>query len=172
MEQEKDDRFRRLMQEAGMEKPSPDFLKTVMSGIQAESQEEILLNPALKSLLRESQVVEKPNHDFLLRVMSQAQVQQVVLPPVSVAKPIISNRIWYIVTAACMAIICLTGLFYYHETGALETAVATTATDQFFTSVATGILATPLVYSVSLTTLGMLLLADYMLRSKFHLLKS
>lgn len=172
MEQENEDKFRKLIQEAGAEIPSPDFTRVVMSGVRTSNQEETVLNHALQSLLQHSGVIEKPGHDFLLRVMSQAEVQQVVLPPVSVAKAIISSRIWYILSAACAAIICLTGIFFYHETGSLETTVAVTATDQFFTSVATGILAMPSVYTASLSALGILLLADYLLRNRFHLLKN
>lgn len=172
MGQKRDDTFRKLIQEAVTDKPSPDFTKMVMSVVQAENQEELVLNPGLKSLLQQSAIVEKPGHDFLLRVMSQAEVQQIVRAPVSVAKPIISSRFWYIVSAACVALICLTGFVYYDEIIDSETVVHATLPDKFLTSVTSGILSMPSVYSFSLIALGVLLLIDYMLRTKFKFAKN
>jgi hypothetical protein len=172
MGQERDDTFRKLMQEAGTDKPSADFTKIVMSVVQTEYQAEQVLNPGLKSLLQESAIVEKPGHDFLLRVMSQAEVQQIVRAPVSVAKPIISSRFWYIVSAACVALICLTGFFYNEELIYSDTVAHTTLADKFVTSVVSGILSMPSVYSFSLIALGVLVLIDYTLRTNFNLAKN
>jgi hypothetical protein len=162
MENSKDDLFKKQIQKAGVESPPPGFTEIVMRGIQLEIQHEMVLNAELKSLLQQN-AIEKPSADFMENVMSKVEV------PVSkiVIEPIIRKRTWYMVAAACFALVTLLG-FYYQTAGEMSnTSSGIINSDSAFTVVLYAISSLPSVYSMPLIATSGLLLMDYFLRNRF-----
>lgn len=161
MENSKDDFFKKLIQEAGVESPSPGFTETVMHGVQLEIQHEMVIHAELKNLLQQN-TIEKPSADFMANVMAKVEVPVYKI----VAEPIISKKTWYMVAAACIALVTLLGFYYPFSEEILNTSSGTTNSDNIFTIFSYNIITLPSVYSMSLIAISGLLLMDYYLRNR------
>jgi hypothetical protein len=165
MKEQNDDKLKNLIRQSGLESPSQDFTDFVMNSVQSEMKHDFVANSVFKAILQNN-VIEKPSADFLLRVMSQVEVQQMAVVPITEAKPIISNRVWYWVAgiAACMSI--LVGFFYQTLGKSTDTTSTLTMSDRLFANISAGITSIPAIYSLSLIAICGLLILDHFLRSR------
>jgi len=162
MENSKDDLFKKLIQEAGIESPSPGFTEFIMHGVQLEIQSEMVVNAELKSLLQQN-AIEKPSADFMANVMSAVEVPAYKI----VAEPIISKKTWYLVAAASIVLITLLSFYYSFARETPNTSSGITSSNSVLTSFSHNIIALPPIYSMSLIAISGLLLMDYFLRNRF-----
>jgi len=161
MENSKDDLFKKLIQEAGTESPSPGFTEFVMHGVQLEIQNEMVVNAELKSLLQQN-AIEKPSADFMANVMSAVEVPAYKI----VAEPIISKKTWYLVAAASIVLIMLLSFYYSFTREIPNTSSGITNSNSVLTMFSHNIIALPSIYSMSLIAISSLLLMDYFLRNR------
>lgn len=160
MENSKDDLFKKLIQEAGIETPSSGFTEFVMYGVQLEIQNGMVVNSELKALLQQN-AIEKPSTNFMANVMFEVEVPVYKIA----AEPIINKKIWYWIAAASFALLAFVG-FYYQASGEVQNA-PTHNPDHIFDLISYNISAMPAVYSLSLIAFASLLLIDYFLRNTF-----
>lgn len=97
---DKDDRLKKLLQRAELDKPGDSFTEGVMAEIQSES----VFNPALKSILK-SAPIETPGEDFTQAVMNSLGAD-LETPGTS----IISKRAWYAISG--FVVIILASAFF------------------------------------------------------------
>jgi hypothetical protein len=165
MKEQNDDKLKKLIRQSGLESPSQDFTDFVMNSVQSELQHDFVASNEFKAMLQ-SNAIEKPSADFLLRVMSHVEVQQMVIVPITEAKPIISNRVWYWLAgvAACLSILVV---FFYRTTGkSADTTPTLTFSDKLFSNISSGITSIPATYSLSMIAVCGLLILDHFLRSR------
>lgn len=104
MEQNNEEKLKKLIQSVDLDQPTADFTAILMQKI--ESQEAIVTNPALDSLL-EIYLIEAPSVDFTQKVMMGIEH----LDRKAVYEPIISKKMWYAIGIAAALIIALISLF-------------------------------------------------------------
>src|SRR5258706_12672187 len=104
MMKNKDDILKKCIRSIEPDKPAANFTELVMSEIRAEFQNEVVINPALKSLLQQTSV-EKPNANFTRRVMTQIEV----IDGKHAYQPIISKKAWYQIAAAAAVLVVSLG---------------------------------------------------------------
>lgn len=155
MEDEKDDRFRKLIKRAEPDKPGADFTNAIMKRLQAESELDSAKEAALIQLLQSHTLVETPSANFSRRVMNQVTVRQS-----KPFQPIISTRVWYMIAASllCVVVSCLLLL----SSGSSQP--ASSGLDQLLSSVDGTLNALPIQYALTIFALSALMVTDYFLR--------
>ncbi|UFH57203.1 hypothetical protein [Spirosoma sp. KNUC1025] len=155
MKDEKEDRFRRLIQKVGPDKPGADFTDAIMKRVQAESEMDLAREATLIQLFQSHPLVEKPSAAFSRRVMNQIVVSQP-----KPFEPIIRPGVWYMV-AASLLIIILSCVFLF-PSGAVHHAPS--GLDRFLFSIERTLDALPLSYPLTLFAVSGLMALDYFLR--------
>jgi len=89
MNNQKEDRLRKLLQRVELNNPSPSFTEEVMKEVQTE----VAFNPLLKSILKNA-FIEEPGENFAQGVMNQLEISDFKRAEQS----IISKRTWLIVS--------------------------------------------------------------------------
>src|SRR5258706_10521659 len=103
MMKNKDDIVKKCIRSVEPDKPASNFTELVMDDIRAEIQNEVVINPILKSLLQQTGVEKIPAH-FTQAVMTQIEVST----HKNGYQPIISKKAWYrIVAAAAVLVVSL-----------------------------------------------------------------
>ncbi|WP_020597078.1 hypothetical protein [Spirosoma panaciterrae] len=155
MEDEKDDRFRKLIKRAEPDKPGADFTNAIMKLVQAESELDSAKEAALIQLLQSHTLVEKPSANFSRRVMNQ-----VMASSSKPLEPIISTRVWYMVAASLLFII----LFCILLIPSGPTQHTSSGLDSFLSSFEGTLDALPISYPLTIFAMSVLMVTDYVLR--------
>lgn len=151
MEEDTEDLFRKLIQQSEPEKTASDFTQNIMKMVQAE---ELVREAALRALLITNEA-DKPSFSFERKVMSQ-------ITPVAkrVEKPIISRNAWYIM-AAVFALIIGYSIFAKSPQNVISIDSPTFEIARPLTIFTANVTQLPIIYSIVITALCVLLLADY-----------
>lgn len=152
MESKKEHIFRKLMHQAGVEKPSSEFSSVLMKRINAEAEMSDIKEEAMAILLKSQTSLDVPSQGFNHRVMNSLLTSQPIKEP-----KIISNFTWLIITVLLVAI-----LLFALYSGSLGNSPQSNFPSNFGKSLN----AIPSVYPLSIFAGGMLLLLDYLLRQK------
>ncbi|WP_020603703.1 hypothetical protein [Spirosoma spitsbergense] len=155
MEDEKKDRFSRLIQQVGPDKPGADFTRAIMKQVQAESELDPANEAALIQLLQSHTLVEKPSSAFNRRVMNQILVSQ----PRQL-EPIIRPRVWYVMAASLLLIV----LFCVGLLSSSPAQPTSSGLDRFFLGIEGTLDALPISYPLTLFAIGVLVVLDYFMR--------
>ncbi|UHG94137.1 hypothetical protein [Spirosoma oryzicola] len=157
MEDEKEDRFRRLIQKAGHEKIGTDFTRAIMKRLQAESERDSATEAALIQLFGSHTLVEKPSVDFSRRVMNQITVSQP-----KPLEPIIRPSVWYSIAASVLLIVFFCILLLPSN----STEHQSSGLDRFLSGFEGTLDALPVSYPLTIVALSVLMVSDYFLRRK------
>lgn len=155
MANQRDDKLRRLLQRAELNKPGASFTDEVMKEIESE----VVTSPLLKSLLK-NVPIENPKEDFTHIVMDQLEVSDFKTSEVS----IISGKVWLAISVilVLLILVAFTGrpennpstFSYFHEIGKSLHPIIT-----FLNSI-------PSISIICLSSVSGLLLLDYFLKEK------
>lgn len=149
----------KLIKAIEMEKPSKNFTPIVMREIEVETSREVIINPALQSIL---QVTGPPNlHvDFTGKVMAKLQRPL----PLKTVRPLISRNAWVTIAVAFGALVIWLGF--------RKPALATQGLTSYLLKVGNSItdaisnLDDGSVYVATLIAAGGLVVIDYLLKVK------
>lgn len=109
MENEHD--FKKLISQAGPDRPAVNFTENVLKNVQPALQEQYKTEDiAFKSLLK-VQALDQPSPEFDRKLLNRIQAAS----PAVAYKPIISKRAWYVV-AATVSLLLLTSFFLSSDT--------------------------------------------------------
>ncbi len=157
MSRNKKDIFREVISKAEVQKPADDMANLVMQQITAASQDEVAINPALKTLLQRHAADATPMA-FTRNVMAQ------VNPPSAqiVYAPLISKKAWFI-AASILGVLVILSVWGGSGQHAIATSIGGNTIKQ--------INAMPSVYIITLTFGGLLLVVEHLISSRFKLSK-
>jgi len=155
MEDEKEDRFRKLIQKVEPDNPGADFTSAIMKRVQAESELDLANEAALIQLLQAHPLVEKPSAAFNRRVMNQIRVSQ----PKPV-EPIIRPWVWYMMAASLILIIFFCMLCLPSGSGQS----ASSDLNRFLTGVEGTLDTLPISYPLTIFAVSILMVSDYFIR--------
>src|SRR5258706_2139095 len=132
-----------------------------MNDIRADAQNEVVINPALKSLLQQTQD-EKPHAHFTHRIMAQIEGMGYK----NAYQPIISKSVWYWIAAA--AAVLIVSLGFSERASNPPQIVARYFIDlgNELSTVFSSINTIPSVYLLTVIAVSILLLTDYYLRNE------
>lgn len=155
MEDEKEDRFKRLIQKGGLDKPGADFTNAILKRVEVELELDTVNEAALFQLLQAHTLVEKPSAAFNRRVMNQLVVSQ----PKPLA-PIIRPSVWYMVTASLLSIVLLCVCLLH--SGPVQP--KSSDLDRFLSGMEGALDALPISYPLTIFAVSILMGIDYFLR--------
>jgi hypothetical protein len=153
MSRSKKDIFREVISKAETQKPADDMAGLVMQQITAETQDEVAINPALKSLLQQHAANVAPL-DLKRNVMAQVNPPQVQV----IYKPIISKKAWYFIAAAVLCIFITSAWLGGSGQHAFSSSVGGNTIKQ--------VGALPPVYIITLTFGGLLLVLEHFITDR------
>jgi len=157
MSRNKEDVFRELINKADTQQPADDIANLVMQQINAETQDKVVISPALKSLLQQHANDVAPVA-FTRNVMAQVNPQ-----PVQTAyAPLISKRAWY-VAASVLGVLMLLSIWGGSGDHAFATNLGGNTIKQ--------INALPSIYIITLTFGALLLVAEHFITNRIKLSK-
>lgn len=157
MEEDQEAFFKKLMKNQETEKPGPDFTGTVMKMVQIQAVQEAAKEMKLVHLLNSSALTEIPSKDFNAAIMSR-----ILVPEAVKNEAIISEKAWYMIAASLLLIIFCSFLFLTPDAAPATPAAA----ELVMSGVYTKMNALPVVYPITVFTMGLLMVADYFLRQK------
>ncbi|GLU53537.1 hypothetical protein [Dyadobacter frigoris] len=151
MEEDKEDLFKKLIRQSEPDKMTPDFTQNVMRMVQAE---ELVRESSLRTLLITNEA-DKPSFSFERKVMAQ------ITPAAKrVEKPIISRNAWYL-TAAFFALMIGYSIFAKSPQPITSNDSPPFEIAKSLTIFSVNVTQLPVIYSIVITALCVLLLADY-----------
>lgn len=161
MANKKKDMLKKVIQKVDLDKPTLNFTASVMNEIKAEAEDEVVVNPALNSLLKRNGI-EKPSADFTRRIMAQVAA----LDLKTTSKPIIHKNSWYIITTSAV-------LFAFALSVPQQTSTAPQILTPYLINIGntlnaifTSVNAVPSLYLVTFMSTSMLLVIDYLIKIK------
>jgi hypothetical protein len=158
--------IKKLIQSIELDSPSRNFADKVMSKINYVTNEEVLNDPSLTSLLKKNGQ-EAPSVNFIDKVMAQIQQEGIIE-----YKPIISKKIWRFLSVLFVSSVVFvlftespssSNSYVSKYSDVLEKIIAS-----FGSSIVESI-QIPLILVVSLFCLSSLLLLDYFLNTREYL---
>lgn len=154
---DKEDIFRKLIQQAGPDKTSPDFTGMLMENIQIEAEQALEREAVLETILLKLQP-ESPSPLFQKAIMAQ-----IAMSEKKSEEPIISRKVWYLVAATVLLVIgfCVTG---QSDTAVEATPDVLRETNNILASFSSRIVVLPVIYPIAMFALSILLFADYFVR--------
>ena len=157
MEKDKEDIFRKLIQQAGPDKTSPDFTGMLMKNIQIEAKQAFEREAVLETILTKLQP-ETPSLLFQKTIMAQ-----IAMSEKKSEQPIISRKVWYLVAATVLLVIgfCLTG---QSDTAEQRTPDFLRETNNVLAVFSSSVGVLPVIYPIAMFALSILLFADYFVR--------
>ncbi len=159
MKNDKEDTFKKLIQQAALEQPSADFAKTTMRLVQAEARQTAANETAMQALLKYPGLVERPSLDFSRRVMGEVEVLHATK-----VEPIITKRTWYLIAASVVLMIVGCSLLVTPAT----TQSAQSSMDILLMSITAQLEVVPIFYPLTIIALSLLMLTDYYLRQRIE----
>ena len=157
MEEDQEALFRKLLKNQEPENPGSDFTGTVMKMVQIQAVQETAKEMKLIHLLNTSALAEVPSKDFNAAIMGR-----ILVPKAVKSDAIISRKAWLMIAASFLLIIFCSVLALAPATAP----AAPTATDLAMSGVFEKINTLPVVYPITFFTMGLLMVADYLLRQK------
>lgn len=157
MEEDQEALFRKLLKNQETEKPGSDFTGTVMKMVQTQAVQEAAEEMKLVLLLNTSALTEIPSKDFNAAIMGR-----ILVPETVKTEAIISGKAWCMIAASLLLIIFCSFLFLAPGSAP----AAPTATELAMSGVYEKINTLPVVYPITFFTMGLLMVADYLLRQK------
>jgi hypothetical protein len=157
MEENQEALFRKLLKNQEPEKPGSDFTGSVMKMVQIQAVQEAAEEMKLVHLLNTSALTEIPSKDFNTAIMGR-----ILVPKGVKAEAIISQKAWFMIAASLLLIIFCSFLLLAPGTAP----AAPTATDLAMSGVYEKINTLPVVYPITFFTMGLLTVADYLLRQR------
>lgn len=154
MSKVKKDIFRAIISKAEFQKPADDMAGLVMQQITGSMEDEVAINPALKSLLKKHGT-DAPPMAFTANVMAQINPQAAQ----TAYKPLISTKGWYMAASVLCGLILLS----------LWSSSAQPASSGFADSTITQINALPAIYVITITFGGLLMVADHFITSRLKI---
>lgn len=159
MTKNKDDILKKCIRSVEPDKPASNFTEMVMNEIQAEVQNEVVINPALKSLLQQI-AVEIPSSDFTQTIMSQVEIID------RKQEPIIRKNAWYMIGTAVAVLIGLLGFSEQASKSPQILTLSVVGMGNELSTIFSGISTVPSVYLLTVISISVLLLIDYFLRER------
>ena len=154
MEQNKENKLKKLIQQIEPDQPSVGFTENLMQ--QIETQESLVINPALQTLLSQH-LVESPSIDFTEKVMKGI----VSAEQKTVYEPVISKKAWYSIGIAATLILTLAGFLGKSSKATNMPSVSTNEIMHITGQVIAQINAIPVVLLASSFAIVALLILDY-----------
>ncbi|SEI43096.1 hypothetical protein SAMN04487995_0662 [Dyadobacter koreensis] len=159
MENEQEEIFRKLIQKAGLEKTHADFTSEVMKNIQIETELEFAREARLKMIISDIEQDSAPPL-FQKNVMAQ-----ITLTKKLEVEPIISRKVWYLVGAAAVLIFIF--CFVSPSGGTPENIPYFSTSLKVVVSDFSGKIGVlPIIYPAVIFALALLIMGDYLFRSK------
>jgi len=158
MSRNKKDIFREIISKAETQKPADDMANLVMQQITAETQDEVAINPTLKTLLQQYAADAAPmalTHNIMAQV-NQHQVQLTY-------KPIISKKAWYGIAASVLCILIISAWLGGSGQHAFSRAIGGNTIKQ--------VSALPPLYIITITLGGVLLVVEHFITGRFKNVK-
>lgn len=159
MEQNNEQKLKKLIQSVELDEPTADFTAILMQKI--ASQETIITNPALDSLL-EIYLIEAPSVDFTQKVMMDIENLDRKL----VYEPIISKKMWYAIGIAAALIMALVSFFGRSVQMSNKPLPLATPINQITGKIIVQINALPTLVLACLFAVSSLVLLDYFLSNR------
>jgi len=164
MTKKRDDILKKCIRSVEPDRPASNFTQSVMNEIQAGVQNEVVVNPTLKSLLQQTGLEETPAH-FTHSIMSQIEVSNLK----NGYPPIISKKAWYRIAAAVAVLLVSLGFSEQASKSPQIVAPYFIGLGNELSAIFSGIYRVPSVYPLTVIAISVLLLIDYFVRSKhFH----
>ena len=150
--------FIKLIKTAEPQNPAADFTKSVMDEISADLQNEIAINPRLKTLLHQ-QTIEKAPENITDNVMSQiGRIGQK-----TGYTPLISKKAWYFIAAGIV-------IMFVALIGSMGNAPASTQHKTDYMGYIDNLIhAIPSTYPVLIMLISVLLYADYFINNRISI---
>lgn len=157
----KNDILKKLIQKVELDKPALYFTALVMEEVEAEVQNEVVINPALKSLVKRHGV-EKPSTDFTHRIMTQVKG----LDFKTTHRPIISKKAWRIIAAASVCFVVCLGVSEQASPSPQGLTPYFIDMGNTLNTIFAKVNAVPSLYLITFIAISVLLLMDYLLKIK------
>lgn len=155
-----EDKFRKLIQSIDLDAPGISFTDNVMKIL--ESQEELNLHPALKSVLK-NELLAEPSFEFSDNLMSHIQ------PKANrILEPIITKKIWLIISGIVTMILFLVLINFYSNLNFLHNNSYSSRFSLNLHDTTIGIIKIAASILPYLIPLSILLLIDYVFRTKYR----
>jgi hypothetical protein len=154
------DVLKSLVQKTELDKPSFNFTDLVMKEVEAQ---EPVINPVLKALLKRNGI-ENPSIDFTHSII--ARIEEGDLR--ATHKPIVSQKTWLIIISAIAFFVLYLGL-------SNQTPISPDGLTPYFISIGnalnailTNVNSVPSLYLIIFISISVLLVMDYLLRTRFQ----
>ena len=156
MSRNRRDVFREVIKKGESQNSADDIAGLVMQQIAGGTEDEVAIDPALKSLLQKHAADATPMA-FTTNIMARINPQ----PAQLVYKPLISKRAWYVAASVLGALILLS----------FWSSPADHAPNRFVNITIKQINALPAIYNITLMFGGLLLVLDHFITTRVNLSK-
>jgi len=166
MSKKEEHNIKKLIQSIELDSPSENFTEKVMSNINCATDDELLNDPSLTSLLKKNGQ-EAPSVNFVTEVMAQIQREGIIE-----YKPIISKKIWSVLILLLVSSVVF--VLFTESTPSNNSYVSkySDVLEKIITSFGSSIVESiqiPSILVVSTFCLSSLLLLDYFLNTREYL---
>jgi len=163
MSKKKEDIFKKLIDANAIDKAPVDFTKKVMQDVSILSNEELLEDKILTSILKRSSI-EKTSKNFVSIVLNTIEIKNQVK-----YQPVINKKAWFIITTI---LILLVLYIIFYDSPAETTSIFSSATlyiDSFSNAFSNFINGFKLssIFTISLIALSSLLVLDFSLKNRY-----
>ena len=167
MSKKEEHNIKKLIQSIELDSPSENFAEKVMSKINCATDDELLNDPSLTSLLKKNGQEEALSVNFVTEVMAQIQREGIIE-----YKPIISKKIWSFLTLLLVSSVVF--VLFTESTPSNNSYVSkySDVLERIITSFGSSIVESiqiPSILVVSIFCLSSLLLLEYFLNTREYL---
>ena len=166
MSKKEEHNIKKLIQSIELDSPSENFTEKLMSKINYVTNDEVLNDPSLTSLLKKNGQ-ETPSVNFVDEVMAQIQLEGTIE-----YKPIISKKIWSVLSILLVSSFIFVLFTESSPSSNSYVSKYSDVLDQIITSFGSSIVESiqiPSILVVSIFCLSSLLLLDYFLNTREYL---
>ena len=166
MSKKEEHNIKKLIQSIELDTPSENFTEKLMSKINYVTNDEVLNDPSLTSLLKKNGQ-ETPSVNFVDKVMAQIQLEGTIE-----YKPIISKKIWSVLSILLVSSFIFVLFTESSPSSNSYVSKYSDVLDQIITSFGSSIVESiqiPSILVVSIFCLSSLLLLDYFLNTREYL---
>jgi hypothetical protein len=149
MEEDQEDIFKKIIQKAEPEQVNASFTGNIMKMVQDE---ELVHETALRTLLIKN-AIESPSALFERQIISQ-----IIPVEKKVEVPIISKNSWYMIAASILLVV---GYSLFAQSPQINSSTSYLEIGNALTGFSQNIGQIPVLYPITLTVLGALLMGDY-----------
>ena len=163
MSKKKEDIFKKLIDANVIDKAPVDFTKKVMQDVSILSNEELLEDKKLTSILKSSSI-EKPSKNFVSTVLNTIEIKNQVT-----YKPVINKKAWFIIVTILISLV-LYIIFYDSPTETTSVFSSVTSYIDSFNNVFSNFIngfKLSSIFTISLIALSSLLVLDFSLKNQY-----